>query len=169
MKTEVPIYSRLYSLTRMLFPFRLACLMAFLLLSFSFMELRAQDNTQTTITVNSTSFCSSGLSLTANVTDLTTPANTPTGTVNLLIDGNPTAVTGTLVNGTVTVNTGTLTAGPHTFAFSFTSDVPGTYGPSPSTTVTETITVPPTITATPANQTVCSGNNFTIVLTGGAD
>src|SRR5580698_9994964 len=111
MKTEVPIYSRLSELTRIFRPNKLVCSIIFILLSFAFTELKAQDATQTTVTINSTAFCSTtGINLTATVSDIPNPGNIPTGTVQLRIDGLLVGANVTLVNGVATLTTPLLSA-----------------------------------------------------------
>ena len=89
MEITIPRFSNLSKLIRKLTLKRAVALFAIVVLSFSYTDSIAQDITYIDLTSSTASpSCSNiGVALTATVTDITTPATTPTGTVQFLVDG----------------------------------------------------------------------------------
>src|SRR5579864_6015055 len=143
MEITLPHFSNLYKLIRKLKVSLAAALFAIILFSFSFTDLAAQDATNINITSGTASpSCSNvGVQLTATVSDVTTPANTPTGTVQFLVDGVNSGGPVTLVGGTATFTTPLLPAGPHNITANYISDnLPVFASSGPSNSIAQTIT-----------------------------
>src|SRR4051794_38827746 len=115
MEITLPLYSVLSKILKTILPGKAVALIAIVLFSFTYTSVDGQDATNIAITSGTSSpSCSNvGVQLTATVTDVPTPASTPTGSVQFLVDGVNSGGPVTLAGGTATFTTPLLTAGPH--------------------------------------------------------
>src|SRR5579863_533688 len=166
MEITLPHFSNLFKLIRKLKVSRAAALFAIVFFSFTYTDLVAQDVTNTVLTSATASpSCSNvGVALTATVSDVTTPASTPTGTVQFQVDGVNSGTPVALVGGVANFTTPLLPAGPHTLTANYISDNGLAFANSTSNTINQTITAAPSATISYSAPAFCS-NSGTALLT----
>ncbi len=147
MEITIPRFSNLSKLIRKLTLTRAVALFAIVFLSFSYTDLIAQDITNINLSSSTASpSCSNvGVQLTAMVTDVTTPATTPTGTVQFMVDGVNSGAPVALVGGLATFTTPLLAPpGPHALTAMYISSDNTVFTGNNSNTINQTITAAPT-------------------------
>ena len=170
MEITLPLYSVLSKLFKIISPIKAVACIAIALFSFTYTNLQAQDATQIVVASGTNPSCSNaGVPLTATVTDLTTPANTPTGTVQFVVDGVNVGTPQTLVGGVATFTTAALPSPPatHTISANYISDNAPAFNNSTAANITQNVTAAPAATISYAGTPYCSnGGTAPVTRTG---